>query len=106
MSMATTREFSPQLGTLAYGSISGTNAGTANTVATLEASSRMLAIKNDTDVSLGFTYNGETFIYLPAGQGMVVDAAANNLSFNGARVVGVHRDGTAPASGRVQVLVS
>lgn len=106
MAIGPTKEFSPQAAQLAYGSISGTNAATANTLLTLSRYARLLIIKNDTDVTMGVTYNASTIWYLTAGASLVIDGAISGLSFNGGRVIGVHRDGSAPNSGRVQVVAS
>lgn len=89
---------------VAAASVTGTNAGTANTALTLTRYAKEIFVKNDTDVSLGVTVGGVTVWYLSVGASIVIDAAKSGISLSGGTVIGVHRDGSAATTGRVQVL--
>lgn len=93
----------PNRGELAFGAVTGTTAGTANTVLTTTMDSVQVSFENTTDVQLIITRGGVDFKRVPAGNFRVFDLKGNGVGF--APVVwGVYRAAGAPASGVIEVV--
>jgi hypothetical protein len=90
----------PQSGRLAFGSVTGTTAGTANTILTLTGRRRIVICTNSLNTETMLTYNGANWLPLPAGVGVAVDLSASGLTFADAKVVGVYYQ-TVPTSGAI-----
>jgi hypothetical protein len=90
----------PQSGRLAFGSVTGTTAGTANAILTLSGRRRIIICTNSLNTETMLTYNGANWLPLPAGVGVAVDLSASGLTFADGKVVGVYYQ-AAPASGAI-----
>jgi hypothetical protein len=90
----------PQYGRLAAASVTGTTAGTANTIITLSGRRRIVACTNSLDTETILTYNAANWLFLPAGSSVVMDLSASGLTFADAKVVGVYYL-TVPTTGSI-----
>lgn len=94
----------PERGTLAFGAISGTTTGTANTLKTLVKDCVKLDLHNATDVALVVVLNGVDIKYMPAGFYMTEDLATNGASYAAADVFKVYRFSGAPTVGLMELV--
>lgn len=102
--MLATNRIVPESGEVAFGSISGTAAGSANTVLTLAGDSGQLGFENTTDIELCITLGGVKKKRVPAYSFRVFDFAENGGRIDASTVVGVYYDGgTAPTVGNIEV---
>ena len=90
----------PQSGRLAFGSVTGTTAGTANTILTLTGRRRIVICTNSLNTETMLTYNGANWLPLPAGVGVAVDLSASGLTLADGKIVGIYYQ-SAPGSGAV-----
>ncbi len=90
----------PQYGRVAFGSISGTSAGTANTVITLSGRRRVIICTNSLNTEHVLTYDGSNWLFLPASSSVAVDLSASGLTFAHGKVIGIYYL-SAPASGSI-----
>lgn len=90
----------PDSGALGFAAITGTTAGTANTVLTTTSERLLLEAMNTTDADLKLVVGGvDTNLILRAGQSKIYDLHGALSLINGATVVAVYRRSGAPTSG-------
>lgn len=95
-------DFTPQMGSVvAFGSVTGTSTGTANTLLTLSGKRRVVTCSSNLNADMVLTYNAANWLYLPAGQSVSVDLGASGLNFADAKVIGVFRNSGAATSGNI-----
>jgi len=91
----------PQFASLAFGAVTGTSAGTANTILTLNADRSILQVINNLDANVGITYKGVQKWELPSYSSFVLDFATNGLKMDSAAVIGVFYLVGAPTGGTI-----
>lgn len=104
LASTTAGQTAPDGGFLAFGSISGTTASTANAVVTTTAERSVLDITNSTDVDIKLVVGGvDTNLILKAGASRLFDLQSALRRIDGGTVIGVYRRSTGPASGEVVI---
>lgn len=91
----------PQTARVAFGSVTASTAGTANTVLTVSGGRRILVCTNSLNQETELTWAGSDFLYLPASSSVAVDLGTNGLQAANGVVVGVYHLGVAPTSGKL-----
>lgn len=93
-----------QFNSLAFGSITGTTAGTAIALLTLTKEARILSFENTTNLEVIVTRDGTDFWRLKASTGAIsLDVSAAGGVYRAGEVFGVYAAST-PGSGLVQGL--
>src|SRR5688572_17058298 len=101
--LATTPPFydaTPQYTLLGHASVTGTTAGTANTILTLSGRRRIVVCTNSLNTETVLTYNGANWIFLPVATSTAVDLSASGLTFGDGKVIGIYYV-TDPSSGSI-----
>lgn len=95
-------EISPQYGRLGFAAVTGTNAGTANTIITLNADRSILQILNSLNTDVSITYNGVEYWRLEANDSFIVDLRSNGLKLGSGKIIGIFYN-TVPTAGTIRV---
>lgn len=97
-------EIAPQYATLGFAAITGTSAGTANTIITLNADRSILQVLNSLNTDVSLTYNGVEYWRLEANDSFIVDFRSNGLKVVSGRIIGIFYN-TVPTAGTIRVTV-
>lgn len=95
-------EISPQYNRLAFGSVTGTNAGTANAIITLNADRSILQVVNSLNSDTSLTYGGVEYWRLEAGDSFIIDLRPSALKLLATKVIGIFYN-VVPTSGSIRV---
>lgn len=96
-------EISPVPGSLAFGSVTGTTPGTANTIVTTTSDHKIVLVLNSLNADVMLTYNGSDWVPLPAGTPFSVDMSPNERCLRAGKIIGIYYLASAPTSGRIGV---
>lgn len=91
----------PLHGRLAFGSVTGTSAGTANTIITTTGRRRVVICTNNLNADMVLTYNGADWAFLPSAVGIAIDLGASGLTLADNKAIGVYRSSGAATAGSV-----
>lgn len=103
--IAGTKPVTHQSVRLAFGSVTATTAGGANTLLTLTRCATILSVYNSLNQDVWITKNGVNWVPLPAGQSFCEDLHANANRHIVGDVFGVYRAASAPTSGMIGMKV-
>lgn len=92
----------PDVGALGFAAVTGTTAGTANTVTTTTKERRALWYDNAMDADVVLTVGGiTTNLIIKASRNGVLDLQSALVGIGAAQVIGVYRRSGAPTSGEI-----
>lgn len=92
-----------QYGLLAFGSVTGTSLGAANTVLTSDRKRRSIQISNSLNGDAVIAIAGANFLLVRSGSDARIDLNAMGLCLDASVVVAVYCPGGAPASGNLGI---
>lgn len=97
----------PQLMSIAAASVTGTNAGTANTIGTIERDSTTLVLMNSLNQTVVVMYNDEPLVQLESTDSMLFldlfKARSTPRYWRGDGVFKVYATGSGPSTGSLRV---
>jgi hypothetical protein len=99
----------PDTSRTAFGSVTGTNAGTANTLLALTNDRRILVLVNslNQDIVITYTPHGgavkDGYLYLESNDNLVIDFETSGLRAKSGGVFKAYYSGSAPTSGSIRL---
>lgn len=93
----------PQYARLAFGSVTGTNLATCNTLITLTSDHYMTLLINSLNADISIAYNGVETFRLESGESFSMDLKNHNLKLGSTKTLCIWANGAAPTSGSMRV---